>query len=238
MSKDRTILLVDEMEWFRELGTLFLSPSSRVLATGSAREALQIARAEHPDIIITDLDMPDYDGAELCCAVRRDPVLAYTPVIIVNGSERPEDHARAIRAGASDVLGKPLARESLLESVRRLTCSETPLGRPRVPVIAPVRLEIDGSETRGTLVNLSRGGAFIEVPGVLPVGSELSLEFQIPGSSRTVRPTAQVVWSRPSQTTPEAVGHGLRFIAVDKTSIGALDDFVFEWAPQSTLMPS
>lgn len=237
MSKDRTILLVDEMEWFRELGTLFLSPSGRVLATGSAREALGIAREEHPDVIITDLDMPGSDGADLCCAIRRDPILAYTPVIIVIGSERSEDHARAIRAGASDILGKPLSRELLLESVRRLTCSETPLGRPRVPVVAPVRLEIDGSETRGTLVNLSRGGAFIEVPGALPVGREISLEFQIPGSARTVRPTAQVVWSRPSQTTPDAVGHGLRFIAVDKSSIGALDDFVFERAPQLAAMP-
>lgn len=237
MSKDRTILLVDEMEWFRELGTLFLAPSGRVLATGSAREAFQIAREEHPDVIITDLDMPDRDGADLCFAIRRDPILAYTPVVIVIGSERSEDHARAIRAGASDILGKPLSRESLLESVRRLTNFETPQGRPRVRVAAPVRLEIDGSETWGTLSNLSRGGAFIEVPGSLPVGREISLEFQIPGSVRTVKPTAQVVWSRPSRTTPHAIGHGLRFIAVDKSSIGALDDFVFERAPQLASIP-
>ena len=232
MASAPTILLVDEIGWFRELGTLFLARSGRVLTTGSANDALAIARRERPDIVITDLDMPDQDGADLCFAIRRDPLLAYTPVVVVIGSKEPKDHARAIRAGATDILTKPLSRAALLESVRRLTCFETPQGRPRIRVATPVRLQLDGAESWGTLLNLSRAGAFIELAEPLPAGPEIALNFKIPGSTRTVAPTAQVVWSRPVSANEPGVGHGVRFMSVDRQSIEALDNFVFEQAPQ------
>ena len=231
MASDRTILLVDETEWFRELGTLFLARSGRVLTAASADEALAIARREHPDIVITDLDMPGRDGADLCCAIRRDPLLAYTPVVVVIGSQRPEDHSRSIRAGATDILTKPLARAALLESVTRLTRFEKPQGRPRIRVAEPVLLDLGGTNRWGTLRNLSRAGAFIELPEPLPGGREISLSFKIPGSARSVAPTAQVVWSRRARNETSGVGHGLRFMAVDKHSIEALDAFVCERAP-------
>jgi CheY-like chemotaxis protein len=231
VASHRTILLVDETEWFRDLGTLFLARSGRVLTCGSAEEALELARRERPDMVITDLDMPGRDGADLCVAIRRDPLLAYTPVVVVIGSHRPEDHSRAIRAGATDILTKPLARAALLDSVRRLTGFERPQGRPRIRVAAPVRLDVDGTQRWGTLRNLSRAGAFVELPEPLPGGREVSLSFKIPGSARSIAPTAQVVWSRRAQASAPGAGHGLRFMAVDRHSIEALDEFVSERAP-------
>jgi uncharacterized protein (TIGR02266 family) len=223
-----TLLVVDEIRWFRELGESFLARSGRVISCGSSDQALEIARRERPDVVITDLDMPDRDGVELCSAIRSDPVLAYTPVVIVTGSRDPADHARAIRAGATDVLAKPLTRIALIESVARLTRFQEPQGRPRVDLAMPVK--IDGADVWGTLRNLSRGGAFLETPAPLPSRGEVALEFQLPDAPRAVRSTAQVVWTRPARSRG-AVGQGVRFLSLDRESIHALEQFVFAHSP-------
>jgi len=229
-----TLLIVDEIRWFRELGESFLARTGRVISCGSTDQALEIARRDRPDVVITDLDIPGKDGVELCTAIRRDPLLAYTPVVIVTGSREPDDHARAIRAGATDVLAKPLTRRALIESVARLTRYEKPQGRPRVDVAAPVRIR--DRDQWGTLRNVSRGGAFIETTTALPNRREISLEFKLPETQRTVRPTAQVVWTRPGNS-PGSVGQGLRFLSLDRTSLHALEDFVFDNAPSLALSP-
>ena len=60
MTGDRTILLVDDSQWFRELGATFLARSGRVFTAASAAEAIEISRRERPDLVITDLsDLPE-----------------------------------------------------------------------------------------------------------------------------------------------------------------------------------
>ncbi|MCA9511231.1 MAG: response regulator [Myxococcales bacterium] len=238
MGRDRTILIVDEMQWFRDLGALFLARSGRVLAAGSAAEALETARRERPDVVITDLDMPVCDGAELCARIRRDALLAYTPVVVLIGTDDPEDHARAIRAGATDVLTKPLSRTSLLESVGRLTRHARPVGRPRVDTAEPVQLRVAGEASEGTLRNLSRGGAFVELPEPLPSGPEVELAFRIPGSTRAIAPSAEVVWTRPAAHGARRFGQGLRFLRLDARALRALEDYVFEHTEKSPTLPA
>jgi uncharacterized protein (TIGR02266 family) len=227
MARTPTLLVVDEIRWFRELGESFLARSGRVISCGSADQALEIARRERPDVVITDLAMPGRDGVELCSAIRRDPLLADTPVVIVMGTRDPADHARAIRAGATDVLAKPLSRLALIESVARLTRFDEPRGRPRVDVAIPIK--VAQHDQPGTLRNLSRGGAFLETATALPGRREVELEFQLPDEGRTVRPTAQVVWTRP--TSGGGVGQGVRFLSLDRASLHALEQFVFSRAP-------
>ena len=228
MSERRpTLLVVDEIRWFRELGESFLARTGRVISCSSTDRALEIAREERPDVVITDLDMPGRDGVELCTAIRQDPLLAWTPVVVVTGRNDPSDHARAIRAGATDVLAKPITRVALIESISRLTRFDKPQGRPRIDVDAPVRVE--PSDEWGTIRNLSRGGAFIETPTPLPGRREIGLEFQLPETRRSVRTTAQVVWTRP--TRGGRAGQGMRFLSLDRSSIRALEEFVFSRAP-------
>ena len=88
--------------------------SGPVVEGADAGETVELVRRERPDAVITDLEMPGRDGVELCSAIRNDPDIADTPVVIVSGSRDPVDHGRAIRAGATDVLAKPLRRLALL----------------------------------------------------------------------------------------------------------------------------
>ena len=226
MGAERSILIVDELAWFRELVAVFLARSGRVLAAGSAAEALTIARKERPDLVVADFDMPGGDGAALCERIRRDALLAYTPVIVVIGTDDPEHHARATRAGATDVLTKPLSRTTLIESVSRLTRSERPIGRPRVELAQPVHVRIGGRDCQGVLRNLSRSGAFVELAEPLPSGPEIELDFLLPDSHRGFAPSAQVVWSRARRSPEARYGHGLRFLRLEPRALRALDDFV------------
>src|SRR5690606_40054229 len=68
----------------------------------------------------------------ICSALHRD-----VPVVLLTGSEHAEEHARAVRAGADDVLPRPLERHTLLEVARRLLDENERRGRPRIAIAAP-----------------------------------------------------------------------------------------------------
>ena len=80
---ERTILIADDAAMFRELGALFLARSGRVLTANNGYEALDVARREHPAVVVADLDMPCLGGDGLCLRLREDESLAGTPVILV-----------------------------------------------------------------------------------------------------------------------------------------------------------
>jgi uncharacterized protein (TIGR02266 family) len=227
LALERTILLVDDTPWFRELGAVFLARSGRVVTAGAASEALVSARAQRPDLVIADYSMPGASGADLCRALRNDPELRDIPVIIVIRGNDPADHACAVRSGANDVLTKPLSRFSLLESVSRLTRAGSPGGQPRVPMSEPLQLRIADTRTHATLRNVSRGGVFIDAPEPIARNVEVSLDFCLPGTKRRLEPTAQVVWSAAPRNHPLGVGLGMRFLDLDTPSVRLLEEFVF-----------
>ena len=224
MDGEKTFLVVDDVPMFRELGTLFLSRYGRVLTATTGAQALEIARRERLDLVVLDLHLPDLDGEEVCRALRRIPGSAETPVIAVAGKSS-EDHARAIRAGASDVLAKPLSRVSLVESALRFLEGARPRGLPRADVEAPVRVLAGEGECWGTVRNVSRGGLFIEADCPLRAEEEVRLEFALP-DARSYAPSARLVWRRPGNGL--GGGMGLRFVELDRESARRLDAFVHE----------
>lgn len=81
-------------------------------------EALQSAQASVPDLVITDLAMPNMDGFDLCRALRSDPRTADVPILIQTGSEFKEDRTRSFANGASDLVTKPIEGQELIARVR------------------------------------------------------------------------------------------------------------------------
>jgi uncharacterized protein (TIGR02266 family) len=226
----RTILFVDDVEMFRELGALFLARAGKVVTAADGEEALAVARKDRPVMILSDLAMPGMDGTELCVAVKTDPELSGIPVILIVASELAADHARAIHAGADDVLSKPLNRVALLETVNRFLRFSTVRGLPRVEIDAPVRIRCGAIESWGQARNVSRGGLFVEAALSVPPRTEVALEFELPDTSRRLAPTARVVWQRGDKDGQRS-GIGLRFVGLDARSARCLDDYVHERAP-------
>ena len=119
MDEERTILIVDDAPMFLEIEGLFLARSGRVVTAQSGEEALARARRESPDLMLVDAYMPGMSGADVCRAVRSDPQLSDTPIIALCSSDEADERAAILRAGADDVLSKPIDRMALVESVQR-----------------------------------------------------------------------------------------------------------------------
>ncbi|MEM7412852.1 MAG: TIGR02266 family protein [Myxococcota bacterium] len=223
----RTILVVDDAPMFREIETTFLRRTARVLTATDGTEALEIARAHRPDIIVSDLTMVAMDGDELCTRLRNDVDLRRTPTIIVTSGRSPEEHERAVRAGADDVLEKPLSRVTLLQAVNRFL-RLTVRGLDRVPLETEVCLRSSaGDETWAWALNLSRGGMFVEADTALEPETELDVEFTLPASDETVHPSARVVWRRPPNADARA-GMGLQFLKLGQDEARLIENYVYE----------
>jgi uncharacterized protein (TIGR02266 family) len=220
------ILIVDDTPIFLELEALCLARSGQVLTATSGAAGLELARRERPHVVVVDLDMPGLGGDAVCAAIKADPELAATRVVIVTAGDSGADHARAVRAGADDVLTKPINRVSLLQSVQRFVRFAEVRGLTRVELEGPVRLERPGLEAWGTGRNLSRGGIFVESERGAAPRSELALQFHLPGASDPLRPTAQVMWQREA-SGQRPYGLGLRFLALDRAEAQRIDEFVY-----------
>ena len=226
----RSILVIDDAPLFRDLESLFLARSGRVITARDALEGLAALRRERPDVAVVDLHMPGMSGEALCRAIKADAEISGTPVILVTGPDAPEDHALAIRAGADDVLTKPLSRVTLIHAVNRFLRSPVLRGLARVGLETAVRIRLPDEDAWGTARNLSRGGIFVELEHALSPRTEVELEFRLPDGAAPLAPTAQVVWHRPP--APGApMGLGLQFLALDSSSAQQIEAFVYERLP-------
>ena len=89
----------------------------RVRHAVNGRVALQMAREEKPDMIISDVIMPEMDGYELCLSVKSDPALADVPVILVTTLSDPADVIRGLESRADNFILKPYEDTYLLNRV-------------------------------------------------------------------------------------------------------------------------
>ena len=229
MDTERKILIADDAAMFRELGSLFLARSGRVITANNGYEGLMLARRDQPNIVVADLEMPCMGGDELCRRIKADPDLVQTPVILLTPGGVAEDRARAVRAGADDVIAKPISRIALIQAVNRLLRGQPLRGLARVALEARVQIVHGQQERWGTARNLSRGGIFVESDHAMPPATEVALEFWLPEANCSLAPTAQVIWQRPrANDLPH--GLGLQFLALESFEAEAIDSFVYERA--------
>jgi CheY-like chemotaxis protein len=120
--KSIKVVAVDDNADSRELLKIILGQSSaQVVVVGSAREALATIKNVHPDILISDLGMPEMDGYELLKNVRRlDPELRQLPVIAFTAAARREDLASTRRAGFQAHIAKPVDPDKLVKTIMEL----------------------------------------------------------------------------------------------------------------------
>jgi len=234
----RTILVVDDIPMFRALLADMLASAGRVVEAEDGAQALELARKERPDLVVSDLEMPGLDGAALCRAVRADEDLARTHFLMLLPGGDARDHVRAIRAGADDALAKPLQRTELLGSVRRFLATPTVRGLPRVAVDTPVTVYLSRSQERARATNVSRGGLFLRTELPLPRRSEWRIRFQLPEQETPLSPTAMVVWRAEADApTGPGPGLGMRFMELDGAAARRLDEYVYERTPVSHAGP-
>jgi putative two-component system response regulator len=116
-----TVLVVDDVPAsLHGLRQLLEAHGYSVLVAQDGEEAVEIALRERPDIVLTDVRMPKKDGFEVCRELRSRETTRLTPVILVTGAAETNDKIRAIDAGASEFLSKPIDISELRVRVRSL----------------------------------------------------------------------------------------------------------------------
>ena len=112
----KTILVVDDEERLVSLVRAYLEQAGfRVVTAGDGRQALFVARAEKPDLIILDLMMPELDGYEFMRAHRKE---RETPIIMLTAKVEDEDKVLGLELGADDYVTKPFSPRELMARVR------------------------------------------------------------------------------------------------------------------------
>lgn len=236
MPNAKRILLIDSIPMFRELGRVFLSRSGPVDTADSAEQAFRIAARRPPAVVIADMHLPDFPSDLLVRRFKSQPGWGAPPVVLLARPDAAEDHARAVRAGAADVLFKPLQRDVLISAIRRLIRDDRPRGLPRARIDQRIEILTRGRRIQGTLRNLSRGGAFVD--GSLPMvpTDEVGLEFHLEREDRILAPTARVVWSRHRAEGPDSAG--LRFLSIDARTVERIDHYVSDHFPVGPSLPA
>lgn len=89
-----------------------------VLTAMDGKQAVEVAKAEKPDLILLDVMMPVMDGYEACELIKHDPETQHIPVVMVTALSDVSDRVRGLEAGADDFLTKPVDDVSLFARVR------------------------------------------------------------------------------------------------------------------------
>jgi PAS domain S-box-containing protein len=111
------ILLADDNRDMREYVQRLLERGYTVIAAADGQEALELARANPPDLILTDVMMPRMDGFQLLKALRADPRTRLLPVIMLSARAGEESRVEGLEAGADDYLVKPFTARELMARV-------------------------------------------------------------------------------------------------------------------------
>ena len=116
-SQRELIVLADDNADMREYVTHLLSDKYRVHAVCDGREAVEAIRLLHPDLVLTDAMMPVLDGFGVLDAIRNDPSLSSTPLILLSARAGEESRVEGWHAGANDYLVKPFTARELLARI-------------------------------------------------------------------------------------------------------------------------
>jgi len=114
------IMLVDDEPINTDVLQTYLEGEgySNFIATSESVRALDIMRAEKPDVVLLDLMMPEVSGFDILAAMRRDKSLLHVPVVILTSSDDAETKLQALKLGAMDFLAKPVDASELALRLR------------------------------------------------------------------------------------------------------------------------
>jgi CheY-like chemotaxis protein len=133
--KDVSVLVVDDERDARGLIKRVLEEhGARVTMCGSGAEAIQLVPTVRPDVLVSDIGMPQMDGYEMLRRVRELGAARRgdVPAIAVSALARSEDRSRALREGFSVYVAKPVEPYELVATVARIRNGETALKGSRI----------------------------------------------------------------------------------------------------------
>ncbi len=117
----KTVLVVDDMQTQLDLINSYLSEAGfKVVTASDGNEALAKATEHQPNVIVTDLVMPEMSGLEFCRKLKKDPSTANIPVIALTTKDRDIDKKWAKKQGVIAYLVKSSSKDEIINTVQSL----------------------------------------------------------------------------------------------------------------------
>ena len=133
------ILLADDSVTIRKVVELTFSDEDVTIdSTGDGTQALEHARAQRPDIIISDVGMPGMNGYELCRQVKADPNLRSVPFLFLKGAFESFDEEKARSCGADSFIAKPFESQEMIVKVRDMIEKAVQVPEPMIQAVPTV----------------------------------------------------------------------------------------------------
>ncbi len=112
------VLIVDDDEIVRMVLQESLTKAGyEVLTAHNGREALEVLRTSTCRLVVSDWEMPEMNGLELCRAIRAEATRGYVYVILLTGRDTPDERVQGLRAGADEFVGKPCNNAELIARI-------------------------------------------------------------------------------------------------------------------------
>ena len=114
------LLIVEDNEDLLQILTSLLSPLYRVTIAMDGKEGLQKAMEEHPDLILSDIMMPEMSGLEMCAKIKSNFDLCHIPVVLLTALTSDNKKMEGLQCGADDYIEKPFNNKMLLGRIANI----------------------------------------------------------------------------------------------------------------------
>jgi signal transduction histidine kinase/ligand-binding sensor domain-containing protein/DNA-binding response OmpR family regulator len=125
--KKPVLLLIEDSEDFRFYLKDNLSAHFHIVDAANGKAGWDILQQTIPNLVVSDVNMPEMDGLELCRRIRQQQRLAHLPVILLTARASEEDQLEALDNGATDYITKPFNYEVLLSRIRNIVSQQVSL---------------------------------------------------------------------------------------------------------------
>ena len=138
--KKNILVVDDEAQITRVLKTTLSSQGCGIRSASDGKKALQLMKDWTPDLVVTDLRMPNMDGLELCRRIRAESRI---PIIVLSVKGEDTIKVEALDAGADDYITKPFSINELLARVRAALRRASTPQQPKTPIVEVGDFRID-----------------------------------------------------------------------------------------------
>ena len=122
MTDKKLVLLVEDNELNQDMMTRRLRRAGlEVVTAGNGQQALNIMRAEQPDVVLMDMNLPILDGWTASRQAKADDSICHLPIIALTAHAMESDRLNALEAGCDDFATKPVDFPGLLIKIEKLT---------------------------------------------------------------------------------------------------------------------
>jgi len=193
----------------------------QIITTHSGNDALRLHTERSFDIIISDMQLEDMGGDELCAAIRGNSMAPRAAFILIC-HDKPEEHARADTSGADAKIIRPIQPEQIIDTVSSLLGVQ--IGRTKRVIFKVLVLSKKGEvKFQCESLDISITGIMLETEYHLVLGDRIICQFTLPDAGQ-ITTEGDVV--RTVKTTEGCYRYGIQFVGLPLTSRREIERYV------------